>query len=129
MKLKLTDANINMTCGEAEAFLTKRNTDSKERIRTIFSLEETLLKYKNAFGSDSEFFADFGSGFRRNLIRLSVPGGMTASFTILFAQLALPVTNIAIILSLTSILDFPVTAADMFSGQCVLALASKDLDK
>ena len=58
-----------------------------------------------------------------------VPGGMTASFTILFAQLSLPVTNIAIILSLTSILDFVITAANIFSGQCVLAIASKDFKR
>jgi Na+/H+-dicarboxylate symporter len=57
-----------------------------------------------------------------------VPGGMTASFTILFAQLGLPVTNIAIILSLTSVLDFIVTGTNIFAGQCVLAVASKKMN-
>lgn len=58
-----------------------------------------------------------------------VPGGMTASFTILFAQLALPVSDLAVILSLTSILDFVVTATDLFSGQCVLAVTSRSIEK
>ena len=60
-----------------------------------------------------------------------VPGGMTASFTILFAQLALPVSvsDLAVILSLTSILDFALTATDVFSGQCVLAVTSRSIEK
>ena len=56
-----------------------------------------------------------------------VPGGMTASFTILFSQLALPVSNLAVILSLTSILDFLVTATDVFTQQCLLATTSREL--
>ena len=58
-----------------------------------------------------------------------VPGGMTASFTILFAQLSLPMSDLAVILSLTSILDFVVTATNLFSGQCVLAITSKSMQK
>ena len=58
-----------------------------------------------------------------------VPGGMTASFTILFSQLALPVSNLAVILSLTSILDFLVTATDVFTQQCLLATTSRSIEK
>lgn len=58
-----------------------------------------------------------------------VPGGMTASFTILFTQLGLPVDDLAVILSLTSILDFVVTATDLYSGQCVLAITSRSIEK
>ncbi len=58
-----------------------------------------------------------------------VPGGMTASFTILFTQLGLPVSDLAVILSLTSILDFVITAANIFPGQCVLAIAARSIDK
>ena len=58
-----------------------------------------------------------------------VPGGMTASFTILFNQLALPVTDLAVVMSLTSILDFVVTATDVYTQQCVLATASKSLSR
>ena len=53
-----------------------------------------------------------------------VPGGMSASFTILFAQLGLPEASIAVILSLTSILDFLVTGTNIFSGQCLLKVTS-----
>ena len=56
-----------------------------------------------------------------------VPGGMSASFAILFAQLGLGPATLAVILSLTSILDFPVTAANIFSSQCVLAITAKEL--
>ena len=53
---------------------------------------------------------------------------LAGSFTILFTQLSLPVSNIAIILSLTSVLDFIATAMNIFTGQCVLALASRGLE-
>ena len=58
-----------------------------------------------------------------------VPGGLTASFTILFTQLALPASDLAVILSLTSILDFVSTAANVFTGQCMLAIASKSTER
>jgi Na+/H+-dicarboxylate symporter len=54
---------------------------------------------------------------------------MTASFTILFTQLALPVSDLAVVLSLTSILDFVVTATNIYTGQCVLALTSRSIEK
>ena len=56
------------------------------------------------------------------------PGGMTASFTILFAQLGLPATDLAVILSLTSILDFVSTATSVHASQCVLAITSQSMD-
>jgi len=56
-----------------------------------------------------------------------VPGGMSASFAILFAQLGLGNATLAVILSLTSILDFLVTATNIFSSQCVLAVTAKKL--
>ena len=58
-----------------------------------------------------------------------VPGGLTASFTILFIQLSLPVSNLAVILSLTTILDFLSTGTDIFAGQCILAIASRSIEK
>lgn len=54
-----------------------------------------------------------------------VPGGLTASFTILFAQLALPSADLAVILSLTTLLDFVVTATDVYTQLCVLAITSR----
>jgi Na+/H+-dicarboxylate symporter len=56
-----------------------------------------------------------------------VPGGMSASFSILFSQLGLPAEKLAIILSLTAILDFIVTATNIFSGQCILAIVSNEI--
>jgi Na+/H+-dicarboxylate symporter len=57
-----------------------------------------------------------------------VPGGMAASFTILFTQLSLPASDLGIILSLTSILDFVVTATNIFTGQCVLAITARSIE-
>lgn len=58
-----------------------------------------------------------------------VPGGMTASFAILFAQLGLPVSDLAVIVSLTSILDFVTTATSVQGGQCILAITAKRIEK
>lgn len=58
-----------------------------------------------------------------------VPGGMTASFAILFAQLGLPVSDLALIVSLTSILDFVATATNVHGGQCILAITAKRIEK
>ena len=58
-----------------------------------------------------------------------VPGGMSAIFAILFAQLGLGTETLAVILSLSSILDFLTTATGVFSSQCVLAIAAKDCNK
>ena len=56
-----------------------------------------------------------------------VPGGMSASFAILFSQLGLGNETLAVILSITSILDFIITATDVFSVQNVLTSASKKI--
>ena len=82
MKRKLTEQNINQTCEETNQYLHGRNTDSKERIRTMLSLEETLLKYRKNFGSEGEYVVDSGSGFGRNRIRLSVFGKELDPFTV-----------------------------------------------
>ena len=58
-----------------------------------------------------------------------VPGGMTASFAVLFAQLGLPTSDLAVILSLTSILDFAATATNVNGGQCILAVAARSIEK
>ena len=56
-----------------------------------------------------------------------VTGGPNASFAILFSQLGLGNESLALILAITSILDFIVTATDVFSTQCVLTIASKKI--
>lgn len=56
-----------------------------------------------------------------------IPGGISASFAILFSQLGLPTNELAVILSLTTILDFVATAIGMFVIQCVLLITSKEV--
>ena len=58
-----------------------------------------------------------------------VPGGMAASFSVLFAQLSLPESDLAIILSLSTILDFVITATNIFTAQCVLAVSVRSMKK
>ena len=53
-----------------------------------------------------------------------VPGGTTASFTILFSQLGLSQDSLAIILALNVVQEFFRTATNLFGGQCVLLDAS-----
>jgi Na+/H+-dicarboxylate symporter len=50
----------------------------------------------------------------------TIPGGGTASFSILFAQLGLPLDDLGVIISLNIILDFYYTAVNLFSSQCIL---------
>ena len=54
-----------------------------------------------------------------------VPGGTTASYSILFVQLGLPMDSLPIILTLNVILDFFRTAVNLFAGQCVLIGVSR----
>ena len=56
-----------------------------------------------------------------------VPGGMSASFAILFSQLGLPMEELAVILSLSSVLDFVVTASNIFCAQNVLAVSAGNI--
>ena len=58
MLLALTNENISRVCTEADAGLARRRVESKERIRVRLSLEEVLLHYQTAFGSDAEFSLD-----------------------------------------------------------------------
>ena len=52
-----------------------------------------------------------------------VAGGGAASFSILFAQLGLPLSDLAVILALYNILDFLNTAVKVFGIQCVVLTA------
>ena len=53
---------------------------------------------------------------------------MSASFTILFSQLGVPLEKLAVIISLTAVLDFIVTATNIFSEQCILAIVNREID-
>ncbi len=56
-----------------------------------------------------------------------VPGGMVATYAILFTQLGLPKENLAIIMSLSVLLDYLLTATKVFSNQCLMMLVPKDM--
>ena len=60
MKYKLNERNIDAVCMEANAFLVKRKTNPKELVLAKLSMEEVLLTYLEAFGSDAEFSVDYG---------------------------------------------------------------------
>lgn len=57
-----------------------------------------------------------------------VPGGGTASFSILFVQMGLPMDGLAIVFTLNVLADFFRTAANLFAGQCVLLNAATKLN-
>ena len=74
MKYTLNERNIDTVCTEASAFLVRRKTNSKDLILTKLSIEEVLLTYLSAFGSDVQFSVDYGEGLTKSKIRLTVPG-------------------------------------------------------
>ena len=74
MKYTLNERNIDAVCKEAYAFLVRRKTNPKDLIHTKLSIEEVLLTYLSAFGSDVAFSVDYGKGLTKNRIRLTVPG-------------------------------------------------------
>ena len=135
MKYKLNEGNIDIVSKEADAYLVKRKTEKKDRIHTKLSIEEVLLFYMSAFGSDAEFTVDYGGGLSKSKIRLTVPGAAADPFVSNETDsdeeryLALPTSDLAVILSITSILDFVVTAANIYTGQCVLAITSRSIEK
>jgi len=57
-----------------------------------------------------------------------VPGGTLASIAVLFAQLQLPETGIALALALNVILDFVGTPTNLVSAQSMLALSAKNFN-
>lgn len=82
MKYRLNETNIDAVCKEADAFLKKRNTEPRDRIQTKLSIEDVLLYYRSAFGSDAEFTVDYGGGFFKSKIRLTVPGNPADPFNL-----------------------------------------------
>lgn len=57
-----------------------------------------------------------------------IPGGMAVAFSVLFSQLALPTQFLAVMLSLSAIIDGVLTSTNVFSGHCVLAVSSKGFE-
>ena len=73
----------------------------------------------------------FGAAFLMSTILSmatpSIPGGTLASISVLYAQLGLPSSGMAVVLALNIILDFLETPVDLFSGHSVLILTAKKL--
>ena len=82
MKYKLNESNIDAVCKEADAFLIRSRTEPKDRTHTRLSIEEVLLDYMDAFGSDVEFSVDYSGGIFKSRVRLSVPGEPADPFSI-----------------------------------------------
>lgn len=74
MKYKLNEQNIDAVSKEVNAYLIKKKTQDKDRVHTKLSIEEALLEYMSAFGSDAEFNVDYGGVLSKSKIRLTVPG-------------------------------------------------------
>ena len=77
-RVKLNEINIDAACNEADAYLESKKAERSERLRTRLALEEILLQYKSAFGSDAEFTVDYSGGIAKCRIRLTVPGEQAA---------------------------------------------------
>ena len=56
-----------------------------------------------------------------------ITGGATASFSILFAQLGLPMASLSVILSLNTLLDYWFTATEQICRHCVMLNTAKSL--
>ena len=77
--------------------------------------------------SASWFAAAFLMSTILSMATPSIPGGALASITVLYTQLGLPVSGMAVVLALNIILDFLETPADLFCGHSVLILTAKKL--
>lgn len=77
MKAALTNENIAKACEEVNSYFSNRKIESKDLLYIVFSVEETLLKYQKAFGSEAEFKLDI-NGLK---IRVTVPGNPVYPFT------------------------------------------------
>ena len=58
----------------------------------------------------------------------TIPGGSTASFSLLFLQLGLPTESLPLVLALNIMLDFFHTATNLFCDQCILLLVAEKLE-
>lgn len=77
--------------------------------------------------SASWFAAAFIMSIILSVATPPIPGGTLASISVLFAQLGLPADGLAVVLALNIILDFVETPVDIFGGNAMLILTSKQL--
>lgn len=73
-QLQLTNENIAAAAAAAEAFLREAGAASTDILRVKLAVEETLLKYREAFGSGAVFWQRCTKRMNRLRVEVSVPG-------------------------------------------------------
>jgi len=134
------------TASSAAAFATSRKTCSDEygiepRLadfgvpfgQVIYKPSVALLYLSSAictaeiFGvtvSASWLVSAFAMSAILSIATPPIPGGQLASYTVLFAQLAIPDAGIALVLAIGILLDFLETPTDLVGGHSMLILAA-----
>ena len=134
------------TASSAAAFATSRKTCSEQygiepRLadfgvpfgQVIYKPSVALLYLSSAictaeiFGvtvSTSWLVSAFAMSVILSIATPPIPGGQLASYTVLFAQLAIPDAGIALVLAIGILLDFLETPTDLVGGHSMLILAA-----
>ena len=73
-QLQLTNENIAAAAAAAEVFLREAGAASTDILRVKLAVEETLLKYREAFGSGAVFWQRCTKRMNRLRVEVSVPG-------------------------------------------------------
>ena len=73
-KYPLNAASIDAVSEQVELCLTELKTEDKNRLRIRLSMEEILLKWRDAFGEEAAFTFKAGVRFGRPYISLELPG-------------------------------------------------------
>lgn len=69
MKYKLNELNIDAVSKEVDPYLSRRKTENKDRVKTRLAVEEALLNYMSAFGSEAEFTVDYSRVHQHHSLR------------------------------------------------------------
>lgn len=80
MGYKLTLGGIDAAVTEVETYLTERKKDKKDVLRIRLGVEETLLRYREQFGEDTEFFLKCGKSLGRTKVSVSLRCAMFDPF-------------------------------------------------
>ena len=70
----LTNHDIDVACHEVETFCERANGEKRDILRTRLAVEETLLKYQEAFGTKGTFQFQCRKRINRLYAGLSIPG-------------------------------------------------------
>ena len=73
-KLKLSNENIAQVSGLAEKNFGEWGVDARNILQIRLAVEETLLKYQEAFGAEAVFIQKYTRRFKRIRLELSIAG-------------------------------------------------------